>query len=142
MFLCLIQVCVLILILILLCVGMVELGLCWYMWIDFVLDNLVYVYIHKWIDFVCTIFIYDFFGFDFLVFLCLIFWVCMISFLGLCYFVFLMKRMANLNSCILGSNFFFHFFFVKIDKLISKSKVDVDAYVSFFNHYFMLMWYF
>ena len=38
------------LILILLCVGMVELGLCWYMWIDFVLDNLVYV--HMWIDFV------------------------------------------------------------------------------------------
>ena len=37
------------LILILLCVGMVELGLCWYMWIDFV-------------------------------FLCLIFWVCMIFF--------------------------------------------------------------
>ena len=73
MFLCLIWVCVLILILILLCVGMVELGLCWYMWIDFVLDNLVYVYIHKWIDFVCTIFIYDFSGFDFLVFLCLIF---------------------------------------------------------------------
>ena len=73
MFLCLIWVCVLILILILLCVGTVELGLCWYMWIDFVLDNLVYVYIHKWIDFVCTIFIYDFFGFDFLVFLCLIF---------------------------------------------------------------------
>ena len=34
------------LILILLCVGMVELGLCWYIWIDFVLDNLVYVYIH------------------------------------------------------------------------------------------------
>ena len=34
------------LILILLCVGMVELGLCWYMWIDFFffLDNLVYVY--------------------------------------------------------------------------------------------------
>ena len=63
MFLCLIWVCVLILILILLCVGMVELGLCWYMWIDFVLDNLVYVYIHKWIDFVCTIFIHDFSGF-------------------------------------------------------------------------------
>ena len=59
---------------------MVELGLCWYMWIDFVLDNLVYVYIHKWIDFVCSIFIYDFFGFDFLVFLCLFFWVCMIIF--------------------------------------------------------------
>ena len=38
------------LILILLCVGMVELGLCWYMWIDFALDNLVYVYM--WIDFV------------------------------------------------------------------------------------------
>ena len=36
--------------LILLYVGMVELGLCWYMWIDFVLDNLVYVYM--WIDFV------------------------------------------------------------------------------------------
>ena len=81
MFLCLIWVCVLILILILLCVGMVELGLCWYMWIDFVLDNLVYVYIHKWIDFVCTIFIYDFSRFHFLVFLCLIFWVCMIFFL-------------------------------------------------------------
>ena len=38
------------LILILLCVGMVELGLCWYKWIDFALDNLVYVYM--WIDFV------------------------------------------------------------------------------------------
>ena len=50
MFLCLIWVCVLILILILLCVDMVELGLCWYMWIDFALDNLVYVYM--WIDFV------------------------------------------------------------------------------------------
>ena len=37
-------------ILILLCVGMVELGLCWYLWIDIVLDNLVYVYM--WIDFV------------------------------------------------------------------------------------------
>ena len=63
------------LILILLCVGMVKLGLCWYMWIDFVLDNLVYVYM--WIDFVldnlvyvyiglifvCMIFIYDFSGF-------------------------------------------------------------------------------
>ena len=59
---------------------MVELGLCWYMWIDFVLDNLVYVYIHKWIDFVCTIFIYDFSEFDFLVSLCLVFWVCMIFF--------------------------------------------------------------
>ena len=70
------------LILILLCVGMVELGLFWYMWIDFVLDNLVYVYIHKWIDFVCIIFIYDFSGFDFCVlmfdFLGLydFFWVC------------------------------------------------------------------
>ena len=37
------------LILILLCLGIVELGLCWYMWIDFVLNNLVYVYM--WIDF-------------------------------------------------------------------------------------------
>ena len=64
---------------------MVELGLCWYMWIDFVLDNLVYVYLHKWIDFICTIFTYDFSGFDFLVFLCLIFWVCMV-FLGLVLF--------------------------------------------------------
>ena len=36
--------------LILICVGMIKLGLCWYMWIDFVLDDLVYV--HMWIDFV------------------------------------------------------------------------------------------
>ena len=114
-------------------VGMVELGLCWYMWIDFVLDNLVYVYIHKWIDLVCTIFIYDFSRFVFLVFLCLIFRVCMIFFFffAFCSSVFLMKMMADLNSCILGSIFFLIFYFVKIYKLISKSKVDVDAYVSF-----------
>ena len=60
----------------------------------------------------CTIFIYDFSGFDFLVFLCFIFWVCMI-FLGLCSSVFLMKRVLDLNSCVF-------FFFVKIDKLIFK----------------------
>ena len=52
-------------------------------------------------------------------------------FFGLCSSVFLMKMMADLNLCILGSNFFLIFNFVKIDKLISKSKVDVDAYVSF-----------
>ena len=69
------------------------------------MDNLVYVYIHKWIDFVCIIFIYDFFGFDFC--------VLMFDFLGLydfffclCSSVFLMKMMADLNLCILGSNFF------------------------------------
>ena len=47
----------------------------------------------------------------------------MIFFLDLCSSVFLMKRMADLNSCILGSNFvFFIFYFVKIDKLIFKIK--------------------
>ena len=44
-------------------------------------------------------------------------------FLGLCSSVFLMKRMADLNLCILGSNFvFFVFYFVKIDQLIFKIK--------------------
>ena len=52
------------LILILLCVGMVELGLCWYMWINFVLDNLVFVYM--WIDFVLN-------NISFMIFLGLIF---------------------------------------------------------------------
>ena len=46
-----------------------------------------------------SIFIYDFSKFDFLVFLCLIFWVCMI-FSRLCSSVFLMKMMLDLNSCV------------------------------------------
>ena len=49
--------------------------------------------------YIIFIFNYDFSKFDFLVFLCLILWVCMIFF-GLCSSVFLMKRMLDLNSCI------------------------------------------
>ena len=142
MFLCLIWVCILIFILILLCVGMVELGLCWYMWIDFVLDNLVYVYLHKWIDFVCTIFTLIFLG---LIFLCSYVWFSGFVWfvLGLCSSVFLMKRMANLNSFILSSNFvFFIFYFVKIDQLIFKIKSWCGCLCIFFNHYFMLTWHF
>ena len=55
------------LILILLCVGMVELGLCWYMWIDFVLYNIHLWFF--WVWFSCVL-MFDFLGlYDF-------FWVC------------------------------------------------------------------
>ena len=68
----------------------------------------------------CTIFIYDFFGFDFLVFLCLIFWVCMIFF-GFVFFCVLDEEGVRSK--------FMRFFVVvvvvvvvvvKIDKLIFK----------------------
>ena len=82
-----------------------------------------------------------------LIFLCSCVWFSgfVWFFLGLCYSVFFMKRMADLNSCILGSNFgffFFIFYFVKIDKLIFKIQSWCGCLRVFFNHYFMLTWHF
>ena len=97
-------------ILIFLCVGMVELGLCWYMWIDIVLDNLVYVYM--WIDFV----LYNIHLWFFWVwFSC----VLMFHFLGL-YDFFGFVFFCVLDEKGVRSKFMCFFFVVKIDKLIFK----------------------
>ena len=84
----------------------------------------------------CMMFIYDFFlGFDFLVFLCLIFYVCAR--------VFLMKRMSNLNSCVVDFNYVFSFFyFVKIDKLIFKILRWCGSDVAFINCQISFYYYF
>ena len=116
------------------CVGICGLILFWIIWF-------MYIYVNGLILFVQ----YSLMIFLGLIFLCSYVWFSgfVWFFLGLCSSVFLMKRMANLNSFILSSNFvFFIFYFVKIDQLIFKIKSWCGCLFIFFNHYFMLMWHF
>ena len=117
------------------CVAICGLILFWIIWFMYIYKNGLILFVQ-----------YSFMIFLGLIFLCSYVWFSgfVWFFLGLCYSIFFMKRMADLNSCILGSNFifFFIFYFVKIDKLIFKIKSWCGCLRVFFNHYFMLTWHF